>query len=262
MGIDKYSSAQLAAAILETCTFGIASPKPGDNFDWAGMGADDADEGESEAPQILVNTKPGTVVETAIPMDLQTYAPTRPTSSFAPYMESETNALSASMGLASFELRSDYAKGVNYSSGRLGNLQAAETYALLRRVLVERLHTPVFRKWLVQQRAAGTLPGFADEDYEALMESTFVGPAPKYVDPVKDAMSVQRRIKTGVLSWEEAVLETGRDPQDVLASIKRSKAQFMDNDLAEVWKAMFEKDDEPQGGETEDAEPKAKDDAE
>ena len=236
LAIDKYNDAELAASILASSVFGIASPLPDDNTNFTGQGADDLPEDDAQQEQITLSAKAGTVLSVDSPINLQTFAPTHPSGQLKNFLDLEIGAISASLGLASFEVNSDL-RGVNYSSGRLGNLNAHSTYVFLRNLFIEELHYPIFKRWLNMERR--NLP-ISEMEYEDLLDSKFVGVSPKYLDPVKNATSVQRRIRSGMLSLQEAIEEEGRDFSDTLALLKQAKEAYAENDLIEVWNSIFQ----------------------
>ena len=246
LGIDKYASIELAASILESGAFAIASPKPNDNTNWTGEGAEDAEEpeeGQQPEEKIDMSAKAGEIMFLDQPMDINQYQLNHPSKDYPAYMNTQLGALSGAMGLASYDVTGDLSR-TSYSSGRIGNLSAEDTYKLVREVITTKFHMPVLYKWLENERSEGNLSYLSQEEYDDLFESQFTGRAPKYIDPQKSAISLQRRLKAGVISWHEAIEEEGRDPQEVLELIKQSKQAFIENDLEEVWSSLFSLQDE------------------
>jgi capsid protein len=55
------------------------------------------------------------------------------------------------------------------------------------------------------------------------------------LDPVKETNALKNQIRTGIISWQEAVRQRGDDPDEVLMQIKEDLAKFQKANISAEW---------------------------
>lgn len=125
--------------------------------------------------------------------------------------------IATSIGIT-YEALSGDLSGVNYSSGRMGRLnQDANIRRLQRKVMIGQLLAPLTR-WIVQgMELNGRLPGSAGGGD---IRVKWTPPAQPIVDPGKEIRPIKEAVRAGLQSPQQALLELGRNPEDVLDEIE------------------------------------------
>lgn len=153
--------------------------------------------------------------------DVVTPVASHPNSNYPDFIRVILQKIAASLGISYPQLSQDWA-GINYSSAR------ALLNELWRSFLEDRLYfsqaflTPIYAAWLEVEVANGDVkvPGGPANFYRqktALCMAEWIGPGRGSVDPLKEANANNLDTSAGRKSTVECILESGRDPVDVLA---------------------------------------------
>jgi capsid protein len=166
---------------------------------------------ESFQPGMTAYLKPGEDVKFNNPPALGGYRE---------YKTTELEEIAAGLGLP-YELMTGDLSKVNYSSwrgGQLGFRNTIENYRWL--TLIPMFCMPVRRRMIDTLVMLGRIPSRAVEDPKINLYGTqWTAPRFESVDPVKDAEAALKDIRMGRITWFEAVLANGYDPNAQLAQI-------------------------------------------
>ena len=177
---------------------------------------------EDDDDPIEVEMSPGAA--TVLPPDMQVspFKPEHPNTDYSAYIEKELTILASGLGLTYPELSGDLSK-VNYSSGRMGSLSTAETYAKIRNEVIKRFLKPLFLLWLRNEMFTGNLGRISEKDFDMLSGSEFIGKSPRPVDPQKEAGAAKTFIEIGVKTPSQVMRELGLDPVKVYTEMVEEK---------------------------------------
>jgi capsid protein len=110
---------------------------------------------------------------------------------------------------------------VNFSSGRMGDIQFRSTIEQLQwLVLVPKLRQ-IAKQWAITAKVAGVIPDQADET-----PVDWTTPEVAYLDPQKEITAEIMAIKSGLWSWSESLRKKGFDPEVVMAEIAAERKKM------------------------------------
>ena len=152
--------------------------------------------------------------------DLKTLSFDHPKTAYRQFVETHVRAIAAGLGVAYHSISGNLS-GVNFSSGRMGEMEARRTYAFVRKLLIRRIFMPIFRAWQAQAFLAKEL-----SQSEAGMIVEFVGERWQHIQPKEQAASDHQRLQDNLISHSEIIRERGSDPDEVFAEIKADAAKL------------------------------------
>jgi lambda family phage portal protein len=129
--------------------------------------------------------------------------------------------VAGSLGISYPQLSQDWA-GINYSSARALLNELWRSFLQDRRFFSQHFLTPIYAAWLEWEVANGDVrvPGGPANFYRnktAICMAEWIGPGRGSVDPLKEANANNLDEAAGRKSTVESILESGRDPSDVLS---------------------------------------------
>jgi capsid protein len=123
-------------------------------------------------------------------------------------------SVAAGMGVSYESLTGDYSK-VNYSSGKLGADEAHKNYNAIQDLMIDIFCSAVFEMFKSGCELIGKNP---DRDKLA---GTWIKPRRAFLDPNKETTAMIKQVRSGFMSWSEAVRELGRDPESLLMLVEK-----------------------------------------
>jgi len=142
---------------------------------------------------------------------------------FSPFVESSNRLISSGMNVAYHKLCNNLA-GINYSSGRLGELEERDFWMEMQAELIDSGMEPMYDAWL----AAGLMWGGIK--LPLTDKERFQGDALKWeprrwawVDPLKDVQASTLLVQNGFETNESILNSTGRDLEEVYTQRKREQ---------------------------------------
>lgn len=120
-------------------------------------------------------------------------------------------------GATYFELANDLT-AVNYSSARIGLIQARRVYRALQYWLIEHFNRRVFQAWLKASMMSGALE-ITVSDYERMKEARWQPPGFDWVDPVKDTLASVTAINNGLTTRTRVLAEQGEDFEETVEQL-------------------------------------------
>lgn len=143
-----------------------------------------------------------------------------PNSNYPDFARFVLQKVAGSLGVSYPQLSQDWA-GINYSSARALLNELWRSFLQDRRFFCQHFLTPIWAAWLEVEVANGDVkvPGGPANFYRnktAICMVEWIGPGRGSVDPLKEANANNLDIAGGRKSTVEAILESGRDPMDVI----------------------------------------------
>jgi len=213
--LDDYCDAERIRKKIEACVAAFVTQPEGIDGTMLGYQAEDPmapnARVESFQPGMVTYTKPGEDVKFNNP---------QATGGYREYKMTELQGIAAGLGIPYEVLAGDLSL-VNYSSwrgGQLGFRNTIEGYRWL--TLIPQFCQPVRERMIDTLVTIGRIPARAIEDPKIKLYGTqWTAPRFESVDPVKDAEAALKDIRMGRVTWFEAVVAAGYDPNAQLQQI-------------------------------------------
>lgn len=153
--------------------------------------------------------------------DVVTPERSSPNSNYPEFAKFVLQKIAGSLGVSYPQLSQDWA-GINYSSARALLNELWRSFLEDRRFFTQSFLTPIYAAWLEVEVANGDvkIPGGPANFYRnktAICMAEWIGPGRGSVDPLKEANANNLDTAAGRKSTVECILESGRDPSDVMA---------------------------------------------
>lgn len=173
--------------------------------------------------ETAINFHPGGFVNIG-DYDAQLLAANRPGGSYLPFVQMLLRQVAARFGLPYAAVSGDYSQnsGVNGRLEELTTQGGSFGWGLL---LEERFLQPMFADWCRWAFISGLFDfrGLTPED--VAKAASWIHPGFAYLDPQREAQARQIMISTGLLTWSQAVAETGKDPYEQMLALKKEALQ-------------------------------------
>lgn len=137
---------------------------------------------------------------------------------YAPYTATVLRSIACAFGITYESMTNDYSN-VNFSSGRMGWIEMARNVDRWRhQMLIAQFCRGVWQWFTEAAVVSGAAPDFA--------AATWTPPRREMLDPVKETEALKAQIRTGILTPSEAVRQSGRDFDAVLAEYQQDLAKI------------------------------------
>lgn len=145
---------------------------------------------------------------------------THPNSNYPSFIKFVLQKVASSLGISYPQLSQDWA-GINYSSARALLNEIWRGFLEDRKFFCDHFLTPIYAAWLEVEVANGDvkIPGGPANFYRnktAICGAEWIGPGRGSVDPLKEANANNLDEAAGRKSTVESILESGRDPMDII----------------------------------------------
>jgi lambda family phage portal protein len=206
--LDEYAEAELVRKKIEACFAAfVTQPEGADGPTIGPMRKEDREEVETVEPGMVRYLAPGEEVSFGTPAGSG--------AGYREFMRDHQTRIASGLGVTYEQLTGDLSN-VNYSSYRAGLLSFQNFMDQFRWLTFIPMFCIPIRKWFIDYSfITGRI---ANPEYETEWHVPSYGS----VDPVKDATATKARIRMGIQSWSQAVSEQGYDPDEQLASIKKT----------------------------------------
>lgn len=221
---DDYEDAQLMRQKVAASfsVFVTQSPSP------TGLANTEDDYLEKIEPGIIERLAPGESVSFASPPAADGYDE---------YTRRVLQGIAAGVGI-SYESATGDLSGVNFSSGRMGWLEAwkqAEDWQ--HNLFIPTFCEKVWEWFMEGAEQTGQLPKVVEAEWT---------PQGRYmIDPAKEIKGITAGISSGLSSWSEAVRKMGQDPETLLEQMREDQERLSENGLKFDW-THTQDDDETQ----------------
>jgi lambda family phage portal protein len=205
-GLDELEDAALETAKVQACLAAfVTSDAPASRGPLEATDPDTGEQTKRFTPGMIERLRSGESVEFVMPSG---------NGPFAELARHQLHAIATGYGLTYDLLTGDLSQA-NYSSLRAGRLAFKRRLEMLQWLtIVPRICVPVWDAFIAAAQAAGQLPlrpGAWPVQWSV--------PRFEMVDPLKDGLATLRLVRSGFMTWPQAVGEMGWDPQQQLDEI-------------------------------------------
>lgn len=213
--LDDYDDAEMWRKKIESCFAAFViqnSGKDGPSLSTiAQQGGSQSGSSSGTTDKRVETFRPGMIEYLRPGEDVRFGSPTSD-ANYAAYMRVQLHAIAAGLGITYEQLTGDLSQ-VNYSSLRAGLLEFRRMIETLRwQMFIPMFCMPVWRRFIDRAYLAGLI---SRVDYSV----NWTAPKFEMVDPLKDAQADLLLIRSGLLTYREAVSRHGYDPDKQLADI-------------------------------------------
>jgi lambda family phage portal protein len=178
-------------------------------------------DGENEVP-FQIDMAAGTLQSLPIGWRHEAYDPKFPESTHGPFLQNVVRQIASALGI-SYPILANNVEDVNYSSARVAIMDEREEYKAMQYFFIENILEEIFPLWLEAAIANGAL----ELDYNKLpiyeKAARWIGRRWNWVDPEKDIRAKILAIEAGLESRTNALLEVGRDIEDVFEELSQEE---------------------------------------
>jgi lambda family phage portal protein len=211
-----YQEAEVTAARTAAAKMGFFTSETGEEY----TGEKVNDDGS-----VAIEAQAGTFETLPAGMSFTAWDPQHPNGNMGGFMKTVLRNVASALGVSYHNLANDL-EGVNYSSGRLGELADRDVWRELQAHTVESFCCPIFKDWLRMAVLSGqiSLGGYSFDDVIDSMEWKARGW--DWVDPYKDTQAKVLGIQNGLETITSVLAEQGRDIEDVVEERKTEVEMF------------------------------------
>jgi lambda family phage portal protein len=164
----------------------------------------------------------GTIEELAPGQDIKQWDPAFPSNEFGAFNSALLHYVAAGLDVSAMSLTGDLSQ-TSYSSGRIGLLDERDTYRQIQGWLIELLHEPVYRAWLLQAVTTGAVK-IPSADITRWHDVKWRARGWSWVDPMKEVIANKLAVDFGFSTNTDVCAEDGSDYPDILDKLKTEKA--------------------------------------
>lgn len=231
--LDGYAEAALMAARIGASKAVFYTSDPEADPDLSGIAT------LEEQGQLVEEIEPGSANILPPGVHVDSYDPTYPHSDFDTFVKTQLRSIAAGLGVSYHKLANDL-EGVNYSSGRLGELEDREIWKRLQTWLIEGFLRPLYEDWLQLQLKLGTITvptrnnGFKplSGSPEKYMKVSFQGRRWAWTDPLKEAKGNQVNLENFLTSPQRVLRDSGYDPEEIINEWAKWRDMLASNGFA------------------------------
>lgn len=251
--VNQYLEAVAVKERIQACFAVFFKPQSvaGMGFGRSGIKTNDKDDGGYLGKTL----SPGMMAELPAGEEPYSVNPTGQAQNAAEFVKLQQKMLAAGQGM-SYEAVSRDMSETNYSSARQSAIEDERTFAAEQESLQDVLDE-IYETFVISLALSGKvqMPGFW-QDKEKYMNHSWIMPAKKWIDPVKEANANLTALKSGQKTFQTLCAEGGRDWKDVLDETSEAfkYAGKLGIDLTDILlttgaKPVEDKDTTQQGGE-------------
>ena len=178
---------------------------------------------QQENGEFIEQIEPGSANILPPGVSIESYDPTYPHSDFDTFTKTQLRSIASGLGVSYHKLANDL-EGVNYSSGRLGEMEDREIWKQLQTWLIESYLRPLYEDWLQLQLKLGTITvptkasGYKplSGSPEKYMKVMFQGRRWAWTDPLKEAKGNQLNLESFLTSPQRVLRDSGFDPEEIV----------------------------------------------
>lgn len=209
--LADYQAAELVKQKIAGCFTGfVQDANPIDNL----SGSNTSDISERVEPGIIEHLAPGKTISFAQP-------PT--TTGGTEHTKMLARAIASAYGITYESMTGDLSM-VNFSSGRMGWLEEHRRITSWQYNLIIPRFCDVVWDWFMEAaEISGKIKQYCKAEWTA--------PRREMIDPVKEINGINLAIRSGLITWQEAVRAQGFDPDEVANEMKEDYKTFDDNGL-------------------------------
>ena len=219
--ISRYTEAELTAAVIESFfTAFIQTEAHTENPFGDVIPEDDQIETDPDSYEMGAGT-----INVLAPGESVSFGdPKRPSSGFDSFISAMTRILGSALEIPTELLTKSFQ--ASYSASRAALLEAWKSFRMRRTWFANDFCKPIYELWLIEAVAIGRIraPGFFNDPaiMKAWCKSTWNGPAPGQLDPVKEVDAAIKRVQQAFSTREAETAElTGGNWDENYAQVSR-----------------------------------------
>ena len=147
----------------------------------------------------------------------------RPNPNIENYLNSQMRRAAGGLGTSFSSLSMNY--NGTYSAQRQELVEKFGYYAMLGEWFVAKFVRPVWEEFVMAAVQRGLVRIPAGWTIRHMQAAHFVRPAMPWIDPLKEILARQQAVDAGWLAPQQAILQSGNDPEEVLRLREDWKAQ-------------------------------------
>ncbi len=226
--LDKYTEAELMAAVVAACFTVFVKTAAGEGF---GIPMEPTDETGGSTTDKDYKLAPGVIIGLAKGEEIETADPKRPNTSFDPFFLAIVRQIGIALEIPYEVLIKHYT--ASYSAARAALLDAWKHFNTRRSWLVDNFLKILYEVWLYEAVAIGRIsaPGFFADPLirMAYCGSEWVGPAPGQIDPQKEINAAEKRLNLVLTTRaQETAALTGGDFERNIRQVAKEKKMMDD----------------------------------
>lgn len=238
--ITRYEAAELQAAIVNAIFAAFIESPFDTSLLGEELGADDLKKYQDQRHDYHTDKSiklDGVKIPHLFPGEKFTFTtPTRPNSGLDSFMAGAMRNIASGTGTTYEQISRDYSK-TNYSSARAAMVESWKFFRRVRQQFSADFCTPAYALWLEEAIDKGIVklpPGAPDfwEAYAAYVDCKWIGPSMGWIDPLKEADAVARRLELNVTTLEDECAAQGLDYDEVLVQRARELKRMKDLGLS------------------------------
>jgi len=205
---EDYTDARLMQQRIAAC-FGAVVTDINGETDSLGTQSTTDTQLETLEPGMILNIGPGKDVSLITPPS---------TAGHSDFSTTELRQIAAAIGITYESMTGDYSK-VNFSSARMGRLSHWQNvYSWRWLTIIPQLCDGVYG-WVMEMAAALN-------EWPEVPTAMWTAPPMPMLEPDKEGLAVTRLVRSGALTFPEAIRQQGNDPEAHMAEIAASNAEL------------------------------------
>ena len=199
---------------------------------------------EDQGGNRQMEAEPGVIEELPSNMELEILDWKHPNTNFHVFVKGMLRSIAAGVNVSYNTLANDL-EGVNFSSGRMGQMEERENWRYLQGWFAGSVCAPVFKQWLFAGLFSGAVPLPAGK-FEKFNKPQWHGRRWAWVDPQKEVSAIQNELELKITSLSRVLAERNIDRDELLEEIASDKAALDKYGLteADVMQEMAPKEDD------------------
>jgi len=211
--LNKYTDAEIYAAIEDACLTGFVKSENPDDFQ-QNFTVEDMPQADARIHEFGVNQ----IVYLNPNEDITMHTPTRPNNQLGEMINQLLRGPANSLDIPP-EVLSQNWQGMNYSNARTVLLQFQHSMRIRQRYLIDHACIPIFNRFVQNLIIHGKLGRVVDLD-DALRH-TWIPPGWQWIDPLKEARGKAEEVNNNFDSTSAIIASRGQDPDEVFDQIER-----------------------------------------
>lgn len=207
---DDYEDAQLVRQKIAACYMGFITDVAGSASYQTGEQTEAAERFEPGMIEVL---GPGKTIEFASPPAAEGYSE---------YSRKVLQGAAVGYGI-SYEALTGDLSGVNFSSGRMGWLEFQRNIHEWQSQMMIPMFCDLVWEWFA---IYAQIKGIISEKQRESLVCMWTAPRREMIDPAKEVKAKSDEIRSGLISWGEAIRQNGGDPEDVAAELGEDYKRF------------------------------------
>jgi lambda family phage portal protein len=204
--LDGYEDAQLVRQKIAACYAAFVTSQP------------NASDFQSQPEEDLTEKVEPGIIQRLAPGDQITFGSPPPAEGYSEYTTKVQQGMAAGMGITYEQLSGDLS-GVNFSSGRMGWIEAQKQIEDWQyNLMIEDFCKPVFQ-WFLEVLE---IKGLQTDS----IESEWTPRGRVMIDPAKEIKAKIAQLQSGIKSWSEIVRENGNNPDSLLEEMKEERTKL------------------------------------